>query len=119
MSYILFRGGLTKNISDVILFDALYGQTEKFFYWLEHSSGRLINIYTDDGGTKGETLSFLEELKQWKYPLLEKQENEISDNDLARNRIIFIHSNRSHNEVISSENQFLRFLRSSQLGERR
>ncbi len=30
ISFCTMRGGLTKNISDIILFDALYGQTEKF-----------------------------------------------------------------------------------------
>ncbi|MBI5727387.1 MAG: hypothetical protein HY965_06015, partial [Ignavibacteriales bacterium] len=30
IAYILFRGGLTENISTVFLFDALYGETEKY-----------------------------------------------------------------------------------------
>jgi len=55
ISFCLMRGGNTKNISDVILFDALYGQTKKYVHWIENFSGRFINIYTDNGGTKSET----------------------------------------------------------------
>ena len=52
ISFCLMRGGLIQNISDVILFDALYGQTEKYVHWIENFKGRFINIYTDNGGTK-------------------------------------------------------------------
>ena len=34
MAFILTRGGLTANVREVYLFDALYGQTEKFAHWI-------------------------------------------------------------------------------------
>ncbi len=52
---ILDRGGLPKNADEVWLFDALYSQTDSFLAWAERTHGRLLNIYTDDGGTKEES----------------------------------------------------------------
>ncbi len=118
ISFCLMRGGLTKNISDVILFDALYGETEKYSYWLDHYKGRFINIYTDSGGTKNESESLMSDLDGWKIPYLSKEEKDINNNDLIKNRIIFIHSELTHNEVIGLNNQFRSFLSTSKIEER-
>lgn len=115
ISYCLMRGGLTKNISDVILFDALYGQTEKYAYWIDHFKGRFINIYTDSGGTKYETENLMADLDGWKIPYFNTEEAELTINDLKKNRLIFIHTELSHNEVIATKNQFRDFLSTSRL----
>ncbi len=115
ISYSLLRGGVTKNISDVILFDAHYGHTEKFSYWLEHYNGRYINIYTDSGGTKNESENLMECLTAWKIPFLHVTEKDLSTEQLTNNRIIFIHSDLTHNEVIAARKQFYRFLATSKL----
>ena len=77
ISFCLMRGGLTQNISDVILFDALYGQTEKYVHWIENFKGRFINIYTDNGGTKEETENMMKELDAWEYFVLEERRDRI------------------------------------------
>jgi len=41
-----------KNADEVWLFDALYGRTNSFLAWADRSHGRLLNIYTDHGGTE-------------------------------------------------------------------
>ncbi|MDP1676297.1 MAG: hypothetical protein Q8L88_05470 [Bacteroidota bacterium] len=115
ISFCLMRGGLTKNISDVILFDALYGQTEKYSYWIDHYQGRFINIYTNDGGTKNETENLMADLDAWEIPYIMREEDELTETDLKKNRIVFIHSSLSHNEVIVAKNQFYRFLSTSSL----
>ncbi len=115
ISFCLMRGGLTKNISDVILFDALYGETEKYSYWIDHYKGRFINIYTDSGGTKNESESLMSDLDGWKIPYLSKEEKDVLDHDLVKNRTIFIHSELSHNEVIGVKNQFCTFLSTSKI----
>ncbi len=115
ISFCLMRGSLTKNISDVILFDALYGQTEKFAYWIENFKGRLINIYTDNGGTKGETGSLMDDLNDWEIPYFKTEELQLKIDDLKNNRLIFIHTNLTHNEVISARKQFRDYLRTSKL----
>jgi hypothetical protein len=115
ISFCLMRGGLTKNITDVILFDALYGQTEKYVYWIDRYKGRFINIFTNDGGTKNETENLLADLDGWGMPYLLKEENDLTSDDLKKHRLIFIHSELSHNDVIASKNQFRDFLSTSAL----
>ena len=55
MAAILDHGGLSEKIREVWLFDALYGDTENFVAWQKSENGRLLDIYTDHGGTKDET----------------------------------------------------------------
>ena len=115
ISFCLMRGGLTQNISDVILFDALYGQTEKYVHWIEKFKGRFINIYTDNGGTKEETENMMKELDAWGISYLKKEETELNFNDLKNNRMIFIHTDLTHNEVISTRNQLRDYLKTSKM----
>lgn len=115
ISFCLMRGGVTPNISDVILFDALYGQTEKFAHWIENSKGRFINIYTDGGGTKKESESLMNDLDGWKIPYLKTEEGALTTKELANNRLIFIHTDLTHNEVIATRNQFFNYLKTSKL----
>lgn len=115
MSFILLRGGLTGYIKEVYLFDALYGQTEKFSYWLDHTPGRLVNIFTEEGGTKGESQSLMDDLYAWGIPFFSKKEQDVTTNDLVQNRILFIFSDLAHNEVIAKRNQFRSYLQTSTL----
>lgn len=115
MAYMLNRGGLTKNITDVILFDALYGQTEKYSHWIEQRNGRFLNIYTDDGGTKNESKNLMEDLDAWNVPYYAAEESLITTVHLKKNKAIFIHSDLSHNGVIAERRQFREFLRTSAL----
>ncbi|HEX9253107.1 MAG TPA: hypothetical protein VF870_12750 [Ignavibacteriaceae bacterium] len=113
ISFCLMRGGLTPNISDVILFDALYGQTEKFSHWIENFNRRFINIYTDNGGTKAETESLMDDLTAWQIPYFKTEESQLKIDDLKNNQLIFIHTDLTHNEVISTRNQFRNYLQTS------
>jgi len=115
ISFCLMRGGYTKNISDVILFDALYGQTEKYVHWIENFKGRFINIYTDNGGTKEETESLMDDFDAWKIPYFKTEESQLNIDDLKSNRLIFIHTDLTHNEVISVRKQFRDYLKTSTL----
>jgi hypothetical protein len=115
ISFILMRGGLTQNISDVLLFDALYGHVEKFTYWIEIFEGRFINIYTDNGGTKEATENFMDDLNAWNIPYFKIEESQLKINDLEKNRLIFIHTDLTHNEVISARKQFGDYLKTSKL----
>jgi hypothetical protein len=49
---------------EVWLFDALYAGTDKFLAWLDQYHGRLLNLYTEHGGTKEETERLMATLKQ-------------------------------------------------------
>jgi len=115
ISYCLSLGGLTPNISDVILFDALYWNTEHFTNWIEDYRGRFINIYTDKGGTKNETDKMMNSLNTKRIEYFKIDEVELKRYHLLNNRVIFIHSDLTHNEVISKREQFLLFLKTSEL----
>jgi len=115
ISFCIMRGGYTNYISDVILFDALYGQTEKFVHWIENFKGRFINIYTDQGGTKNETENLMQDFDGWKIPYFRTEESTLKINDLTDNRLIFIHTELTHNEVISDRKQFRDYLKTSKL----
>ncbi|MDD5766642.1 MAG: hypothetical protein PHW79_10410 [Candidatus Marinimicrobia bacterium] len=117
ISYILMRGGLSDKIGEVYLFDALYGQTEKYVYWLTCTDGKLIDIYTTDGGTKEESELLMEDLSGWKIPYIFRNESELTANDLKDNRLIFIYSPNGHNEVQYRNENFLRFLKASRLAD--
>jgi hypothetical protein len=117
MAYILLHGGITEKIKEAFLYDALYGDIEKFSYWIDHSKGKCINIYTTDGGTKGESENLMECLTSWNIPYLAKRENDILQSDLTNNRLIFIYSDFSHSQVIYYKNEFYKFLAASCLDD--
>ena len=113
ISSILDRGGLSDHIKEVWLFDALYARTDNFLAWWEKSRGRLINIYTDNGGTKPETEQMMALLKQRAIPFLAAKETEITAPDLRRNRLLFIHTDLAHDDVVNAHHSFEQFLTTS------
>jgi hypothetical protein len=113
ISYILMRGGLAENIKEVFLFDGLYGQIEKYTYWLDHYDGILINIYTENGGTKEDSENLMECFDAWNMQYILKNETDLSQDDLSKNRIIFIYSDLEHNDVIHVRSQFMKYIRAS------
>jgi len=115
IAYILMRGGLTENIKEVFLFDGLYADVEKYSYWLDHYNGRFINIYTPDGGTKRESENMMECLTAWNMPFTLIESDEFSNTQLEGESIIFIRSSLTHNEVISTQDQFKKFLETGSL----
>jgi len=113
MSYILMNGGLSDRISAVYLFDALYGDVEKYIHWLDYYNGKFINIYTPNGGTKSESENLMLCFRSWKIPYKLIEDDDFSSDDLKESRIIFIKSDLGHSYVISTKNQFQKFLESS------
>lgn len=114
ISYILLRGGANEQIREVYLFDALYGQLEKFGYWLTNESDRFVAVYCDSGGTKATTESLMEDLAGWRTPFAAWEESDASV-DLRRQRINFIHSDLGHNDVLMVREQYRRYLESGSL----
>ena len=95
MAFILARGGLTENVREVYLFDALYGQTEKFAHWIDHSAGKMIDIYTAEGGTRDESLGLMDDLRAWNIPFAAVPESAVTPDLLKKNRLVFIDSRSS------------------------
>jgi hypothetical protein len=118
MSFILARGGLTEHVKEVYLFDALYGQTEKFVHWLDSFDVRLLNVYTDSGGTREETKSLIADLDAWGMPHFEAELEQARPLELKQNKLIFLHTKLQHDEVMQARSTFREFLRSSCLSDR-
>jgi len=116
---ILHHGGLTEQVQEVWLFDALYAQTDKFLAWTERRQGRLIDIYTEHGGTREETDRLMAILKQRGTQFLAVRESEINMGDLPSKGAIFLYSELPHDDVIDKHQTFRDFLKTSFLGERR
>jgi hypothetical protein len=117
ISSILDRGGLTEQVKEVWLFDALYAQTDKFLAWFDKQHGRLLNIYTEHGGTREETEQLMATLKQRGTPLFAAKEAAAKPSDLQTNHLIFLYSDLDHNDVLDKHHTFRDFLQTSCLAE--
>jgi len=112
---ILDRGGLAPNADEVWLFDALYAGTDKFLAWSDRHPGRLLNIYTDHGGTKHDSEALMELLQKRGTPFLAVEESKATADELKTNRLVFIHTDLSHNDVVAKRKEFCLFLKTSPL----
>ncbi|MBC7367006.1 MAG: hypothetical protein H7343_09390 [Undibacterium sp.] len=115
---IIDRGGLPKNADEVWLFDALYGRTDSFLAWADRTHGRLLNIYTDHGGTKAESEKLQARLTARATPFLAAGETALTAEALRKNQFVFIHTDLAHNEVADQRNEFALFLKTSVLADR-
>jgi hypothetical protein len=117
VSSIVAWGGLTDHIREVWLFDSLYANTERFAVWFDHHKGRFIDMYTDHGGTKGETQNLMAALKGNQVSFFSGNEENVEPRDLSGNHLVFLHTDLPHDEVMQAHQCFRRFLESSALGE--
>jgi hypothetical protein len=112
MAYILQNGNVP--VKGVFLFDALYSETDKYINWLkEDRSRRLINIYTDGGGTDAESKEMVKKLQAENITALSLEETDITLKKLKRNRVVVMHSLHAHNDVIKKPDNFRLFLESA------
>lgn len=115
ISAILDRGGLSAKVKEVWLFDALYAETEKFLAWSDKHPGRLINIYTDGGGTKDDSEAMIAQLTKRGTPFLATTEANLTSHQLRTNKLVFIHTDLGHNDVVAKRQQFSQYLKTSRL----
>ncbi|GAB2814857.1 alpha/beta hydrolase family protein [Ferruginibacter profundus] len=100
MAHILQNGAV--EVKQTILFDALYSQTDKFINWIKADTAhQFINIYTDNGGTNAVSAAMMKELDEKNIPFIHAEEKDVDATVLTTNHIIFIHSKKEHNDVIS------------------
>ena len=113
MAAILDHGGISEKIKEAWLFDALYGGTENFVAWQKNQSGRLLDIYTNHGGTKGESENLMATYKTNGVSFFAAEETNAVPDNLRTNKIIFLHTDLTHNEVIFRREEFAQFLKTS------
>ena len=115
---ILDHGGRPNNADEVWLFDALYGQTDSYLNWSDRTHGRLLNIYTDHGGTKDESEKLQARLLARGTPILATEETALAADKLKTSQFVFIHTDLAHNDVVAKRNEFTLFLKTSALADR-
>ena len=109
MANILQNGNVPVN--EVILFDALYADTDKFLNWLTTDNDhRFINLYTNDGGTYDETKYMMRQIKNLNIPADSLEETDVTPGILEKNKIIFIHTTHAHNDIIQHPDNFKLFI---------
>lgn len=118
ISSILEHGGLIEHVKEVWLFDALYARPDKFLAWWDNSHGRLIDIYTEHGGTKSETEQLMANLKQRGTPYFASKAIETTTVDLRQHKLLFLYTDLEHDDVIDKRKTFEQFLTTSILTER-
>jgi len=118
MSAIVDRGGLALHVKEVWLFDALYAQGDKFLAWAKQPGGRLLNIYTDGGGTKARTDEMMVTLKERGSSILATTDMQVTAPELRTNKFVFLHTDLSHNDVLEKRKTFTEFLKTSFLEDR-
>jgi hypothetical protein len=98
-------------VDEVILFDALYADTDKFLNWLTAKSDhRFVDLYTDNGGTFDETKAMMEKLTKLQIPLDSMEEPDLTPGILQKNKIVFIHTLQAHNDIIQQPDNFNLFI---------
>lgn len=112
MANIVQNGNLP--VQEVILFDALYAETPKFLSWLASDTAhRLINLYTDHGGTFDESKDMMRRLTEQNLAFDSTEESSLTPSLLIENKILFIHTLHQHNDIIQNPDNFRLFLENS------
>jgi hypothetical protein len=112
MAHILQNGNVP--VREVILFDALYSETDKFINWIRSSNkNRFIDLYTDNGGTDEESKKMLTQLTTLNIKAGTIEEKNITPQLLQNEKIIFIHSLNKHNDIINRPDNFKLFIENS------
>ena len=117
MSAIVDHGGMSEKVAEVWLFDALYAQTDRFLAWEDKTHGRLINIYTENGGTKKRSEEMMAMLKSRGTEFFVAKEGDSKAKDLQSNKLIFLFTDLPHDEVVAKHQTFEEFLKTSCLEE--
>ena len=98
-------------VSEVILFDAMYGGNDFYLEWLSVPEHRFINIYTKDGGTFDNSHLIMNKLADSLHiPMISVNEETVNEKLLRNNNKLFIYSSVGHNEVITNNRNWERFL---------
>ncbi len=101
-------------VNEVILFDALYADTDKFVNWLTADKHhRFIDLYTNHGGTYDETKDMMRQITNLNLPVDSLEEVDATPSVIKDNKIIFIHSLHEHNDIIQHPDNFKLFIKNS------
>jgi hypothetical protein len=106
IAYILQNEG--PSIHKVFLFDALYGEVDKFMNWVkEDPLNVFIHWYTNKGGgTDKVSEEMMQQLQMEKISFEQAEESTLTTEQVKKSRIVFIHSPREHSDIINKPSNF-------------
>jgi len=103
MAGIIKKG--SEPIDEIILFDALYAETDIFTAWIKADPAhRFINLFTDHGGTLDETHAMTKLLDDADVNYLKLEEKDALPAQYRSQRILFIHSLQQHDDIVNPDN---------------
>ena len=109
IAHILQNGNVP--VKEVLLFDALYAETDQFMQWLSADSDhRFINLYTDHGGTLDESQGMLRQIRDLNLSAKSVNEADLTPVIVRGNKILILHSLHGHNDIIQRPDNFKLFL---------
>ena len=112
MAHILQNGN--EPVKEVILFDALYANTNQFMDWLTADKHhRFIDLYTGHGGTFDETKAMMKQVKNLNIAEDSLEESEVTPGIIRNHKIIFIYTPHEHNYIIQHPDNFKLFIENS------
>jgi D-alanyl-D-alanine carboxypeptidase/D-alanyl-D-alanine-endopeptidase (penicillin-binding protein 4) len=112
------HGGMPDNLREIWIFDALYAGTENFVAWQKKQNGRLLDIYTDHGGTDGNSRDMMAGYQTNGVPFVSLEETNSVTADLQKEKIVFIHTDEAHDETVYRRQEFEKFLKTSCLEDK-
>jgi hypothetical protein len=110
---ILAVGGMTPNVSEVWLFDAMYSHVDVYAGWQQERQGRLMNIYTDGGGTKENCEQLTADLRRRGIAFSALEDGVARADDIRPRLPIFVHTDLAHDDVLQKRQHFRLFLETS------
>jgi len=113
IAYILQNGQVP--VQEVLLFDALYSQLDKYMAWIKQDSKHhFVHWFTNKGGGTDEMSdTLMAQLKTEQMPFALSEEATTTPTIVKANRILFVHSLREHNVIINNPDDFLLLLENS------
>ena len=115
ISSVISAGGMPREIQEVFLFDALYGQIPKFVNWLKAPGHRLAAITSPEGGTLDATRGAVAASKKERILVYSEIEDAVQAESLRTNQFSVVASALGHNEVMHARAHFKLFLETSRL----
>lgn len=113
IAYILQNGQVP--VQEVLLFDALYSQLDKYKAWIKQDSQHhFVHWFTNKGGGTDEMSdTLMAQLKTEQIPFTLSEEAATTATIVKANRVLFVHSLREHNVIINNPDDFLLLLENS------
>jgi hypothetical protein len=116
LGQIIANGDLADKMTEVWLFDATYAQLENFADCAQREDKRLRSIFT--AHLAEENVDLMCDLQRRGVPFLFRHDSLVTESDLEAERLILMHTDLGHNEVVFETRNLERWLRASDLPKR-